>query len=222
MTAVEARILDLYRHVGIRAAQWGNRVPLIADAGFRILSGPPVVGGPMVVSLNPGLTDAVRVHDANDFWPRIWPKRLSYLRGISAFARKFLQIFDGASIELENVNAGYVLVFRSNSIKEWRTKVQLDVREGAEQLSLEVLKEIVSILKLNFIYVAGFSTWKRMRCTVDRMEHGRRKSAAEFVLLRYGCFAGVPVVTSPHPSGSRLSCENMDQIALGLSVMGKY
>lgn len=221
MTPVENRLLSLYRHIGSQAAEWANRVPLIADAGFHILNGPPVVGGPMVVSLNPGLSKAVLDHPGVDFWPKRWPECPWYPKGISPFAKKLIQIFDGAGIDLESVNAGFVLVCRSKSLKEWKAKVPLDVRKSAEQISLEVLGTLVSTLKPNFIYAAGISTFKRMGCSVEREEHGRHKSSAKFALLRYGCFAGVPVIASPHPSGARLSRESLDQIALGLSRMCK-
>lgn len=214
----ETRILDLYRQVGVQAAEWGDRVPLISDAGFRILSGPPIVGAPMIVSLNPGLTDTVREHDTDDFWPQGWPNCLGYLRGISAFARRTSQIFEKAAIDPAKVNAAYVLAFRSSSIKEWKDRVPLDVRRSAERLSLQVLTELISILQPSFIYIAGFSTLKRMGCSVERMEYGRHKSGEEFVLLRYGSFGGRPVIASPHPSGARLTNANLDQIAKGLSI----
>ncbi len=221
MTPVENRLLSLYRHIGSQAAEWANRVPLIADAGFHILNGPPVVGGPMVVSLNPGLSKAVLDHPGVDFWPKRWPECPWYPKGISPFAKKLIQIFDGAGIDLESVNAGFVLVCRSKSLKEWKTKVPLDVRKYAEQVSLEALRTLVSTLEPTFIYAAGFSTFRRMGCSVEREEHGRRKSGAKFPLLQYGCYSGVPVIASHHPSGARQSRENLDQIALGLSRMCK-
>ncbi len=221
MTPVENRLLRLYRHVGSHAAEWANRVPLIANAGFRILNGPPVVGGPMVVSLNPGYGKDVRNHPGVDFWPKRWPECPWYPKGVSDFAKKLIPIFDGAGIDLESVNAGFVLVCRSETINEWKAEVPLDVRKSAEQISLEVLGTLVSTLKPNFIYAAGIDTFERMGCSVERVEHGRHKSGAKFALLRYGCFAGVPVMASWHPSGARLSRENLDQIALGLSRMCK-
>jgi hypothetical protein len=221
MTPVENRLLSLYGHIGSQAAEWADRVPLIADAGFHILNGPPVVGGPMAVSLNPGLSKAVRDHPGVDFWPKRWPECPWYPKGISPFAKKLIQIFDGAGIDLESVNAGYVLVCRSKSLQEWKTKVPLDIRKYAEKGSLEALGTIVSTLKPVFIYAAGFSTFRRMGCSVEREEHGRRKGGAKFPLLHYGFYSGVPVVASHHPSGARLSRENLDQIALGLSRMCK-
>lgn len=221
MTPVENRLLSPYCRIGPQAAEWANRVPLIADAGFCILTGPPVIGGPMVVSLNPGLSKAVRDQPGVDFWPKRWPKRLTFLDGVSPFAKKLIRIFDGADIDLKSVNAGYVLVCRSKSLKEWKTKVPLDVRKSAERISLEVLGTLVSILEPNFIYGAGISTFKLMGCSVERKEYGRRKSGAKFPLLQYGCYSGVPVIASHHPSGARLSRENLDQIALGLSRMCK-
>jgi hypothetical protein len=167
MMPVENHLLSLYRHIGSQAAEWANRVPLIADAGFNILSGPPIVGGPMVVSLNPGLSAEVQARDAGKFWPERWPKYLSLLRGVSPFAQKLIQIFDGVGIALECVNAGYVLVCRSKSFREWKAKVPLDVRNCAEQASLEALGTIVSTLEPAFIYAAGFSTFRRMGCSVE-------------------------------------------------------
>jgi uracil-DNA glycosylase len=54
MNHIENRILDIYQQVNSAARGWAAGVPSIADAGFQILTGPPVVGGPMVVSLNYG------------------------------------------------------------------------------------------------------------------------------------------------------------------------
>ena len=214
ITDIETRILDLYRRVGISAAEWGERVPLIAEAGFRILCGPPNIGTPMVVSLNPG-----KGNEGDDLWPKRWPKRLSYLRGLSKFSNKLAQVFDSAEIKLESVNAGYALAFRSDSMKEWRKNVPLGVRKSAQQVSLDVLKKLISALKPSFIYVSGFDTFKLMRCSCERIEHGRHINGVEFELLRYGCFSEVPFIASPHLSGYRLSRENMDQISQGLLRM---
>ena len=219
MDSVEERILSLYRRVRVQAAEWAESAPLIARAGFRILCGPPIVGAPMVVSLNPGYTDKIRQHDRATFWPERWPERLEWLRGISAFARRLGDVLQEAGIKLDRVNGGYVVMFRCNNMDQWKTEeeVPADVRRRAEDLSLEVLHEINAALKPKFVYAAGFDTFKRMGCSLERREDGRRKSGGKFELLRFGDFGGVPVIASPHLSGYRLSRENDHQIAEGLS-----
>jgi hypothetical protein len=139
LASVDDHILSLYRRVREQAGEWANGVPLIADAGFRILCGPPIVGVPMVVSLSPGLTENIRDHDKDDFWPERWPERMSYLRGVSRFAQRLAEALQSASISLDTINAGYALMFRSNKIKQWRMEVSANVRESAERLSLEIL-----------------------------------------------------------------------------------
>ncbi len=221
-TSAEARVLNLYRRVGARAAGWAERVPLIAEAGFRILCGPPIECAPMVVSLNPGLhknTEKILEHDNDGFWPERWPERMSYCTGLSAFARKITQVVEGAGISVEAVNAGYVLMFRSKKIEQWKAEVPVDVRKDAEHLSLEVLAEINTILRPKFIYAAGFDTFKRMGCSIERVEHGQRNSGNDFALLRFGYFGDVPLVASPHLSGSRLNRENLGQIARWLAYL---
>ena len=96
----------------------------------------------MVVSLNPGLTENIRQHDKDDFWPKRWPERMSYSGGVSRFAQRLAEVFKGAGISLDTVNAGYVSMFRSNNIEQWKNEVPADVRQAAECLSLEILTEI--------------------------------------------------------------------------------
>jgi hypothetical protein len=185
--------------------------------GFASCVAPPIVGAPSVVSQNPGYTGKIQEHDRDTFWPERWPERLEWLRGISAFARRLGDVLRMAGIALDRVNGGYVLMFRCNNIDQWKTKVPADVRRSAENLSLEVLREITAALKPKFVYAAGFDTFKRMGCSLERIEDGRRKTGGKFELLRFGNFEGVPVIASPHLSGYRLSRENDNQIAEGLS-----
>jgi hypothetical protein len=216
------RILSLYGRVNERAAGWRERVPLIAKAGFRILCGPPLVGKPMVVSENPAWSSNTKhtPGDCNyDFWPKRWPECMSYSTGRSRFARRICEVLEGAEIPIDEVNAGYVLVFRSKSIEQWEKEVRDydDVRKDAQDLSLEILKEIIELLKPPFIYVAGFRAGGRMGCALDECVHrARRKSGREFVLLRSGAYHGKPVIASYHLS-ARLSRENREQIARELA-----
>jgi hypothetical protein len=218
MTSTETQIRDLYKRFGDHAVPWRNEIPLIAEAGFRILCGPPVMNGPMVVSLNPGLTKKVIESDGHDFWPQRWPEEISYKRGISSFSRKLADVLGKAGINLEEINAAYVLAFRSRSIREWKITVPTSVREQAEALSLNMLSDLVSILKPSFVYAAGFSTFRRMGCDEGRVDYGKRKGGMAFALLRYGTFKGIPVIASPHLSGARLTRENLDQISEALAV----
>jgi hypothetical protein len=148
--------------------------------------------------------------DNYDFWPTSWPERMSYPAGQSAFARRICEVLQGASISLDRVNAGYVLMFRSKNIEQWKTQVPDHVRKSAEDLSLEILTEIIEALEPPFIYVSGFGAFKRMGCSQQGDKSG---------LLRFGDYQGVPVIASHHLTGGRppLSQENRVQIARELS-----
>lgn len=215
MNNSEDRLISLYRKVNSRAGEWGQHVPAIANAGFQILFGPPIVGGPLIVSLNPG-----NAHVTDDLWPERWPDKLSYLRNLAErrpFAEKLKRLFESTEIDLEKVNASCVLMFRSHSMKEWNQTVPRDVRHQAEYLSLDVLTQVIETLQPKFIYAAGFSTFERMGISVVHSEIGRRKRGGHFELLRFGEFENTPVVASPHPSGYRLNSDNMKQISRAIS-----
>lgn len=216
MPAITHRIQDIHDRVCNHATEWRKDVKLIDDAGFRILSGPPVLGGPMVVSENPGLSRAIEEYDRGNFWLPSWPERLTYLDGVSLFAKRFLRICEVASIDPSRFNAAYGLVFRAKSLRHWRQQVPLDIRQMAERLSLKVLMELISILKPPFIYAAGFRAFKILECWPEKEKYGRRRNNDKFCLLRCGRFGDTPVIASCHPS-SRLTNENVAQIGKGLS-----
>jgi len=170
MTNIKGRILSLYRRVNEQAAEWRERAPLIDEAGFRILSAPPRHGKPMVVSFNPAWPKGIehKPRDCNfDFWPERWPKCLAYGTGKSRFAPRITEVLQNAKIPFNGVNAGYVLMFRSTGVEEWKCvkRVPADVRKCAERLSLEVLTQIIQLLEPPFIYVCGWHVFRRMRCS---------------------------------------------------------
>lgn len=216
MPAITHRIQAIHDRVCYHATDWRKDVKLIDDAGFRILSGPPVLRGPMVVSENPGLSKKIEKYDKDKFWLPSWPERLSYLDSVSLFAKRFLKICEVASIDPSRFNAAYTLVFRSKNRKQWTQQVPLDIRQRAECLSLKALMELISILKPPFIYAAGFRAFKVLGCSPEKEKYGRRKNNDIFCLLRYGRFEDIPVISSWHPS-SRLTDENVSQIGKSLS-----
>jgi hypothetical protein len=194
-------------------------------AGEDVLQGLPEGSGvwelvhQSAVSLNPGLTDNVRRHDGDNFFPERWPENITYSRGISAFSRKLQRLLGDANIDLSSVNAAYALAFRSKSISEWKKSVPADVRIAAEQLSLDALSRIIEILNPPFIYSAGFKTYRLMGCVSERIEVGQHLSGEDFDLLHYGNFNNVPVVASIHPSGAHPSNDNLVQISQGIQKL---
>jgi hypothetical protein len=209
MTNIERRIQSLYDRVNERAAEW-KHARLIANAGFRILCGPPLPGKPMVVSPNPawpGNATSIPGDDNLDFWPKSWPKRMSYPTGQSLFAQRITEVLQNAEIPIDGVNVGYVSMFRCNGREQWKEEVPSDVRKCAEHLSLEVLTEIIEVLEPRFIYVSGFGAFTRMGCSRERGEHGR--------LVRFDNYRGRQVIASQVLSGGRppLTGKDRDQIA---------
>jgi hypothetical protein len=199
-------------------ALWAQRGPEVfgGDCGFSILSGPPLVEPPVMVSgANPGFGD-------DDHEPHLatgWPERSHVDDASWMLARKLRTIFDGPILRpmLSGAMQCNFNFFASSSIAR-ESRYRWDdlppaLRADLESHSAAELRGYVAESRPVMILVLGIDTFDRH---VGAGEIKLKDGSGRRRLMVAGRFAETPTFGILHPSGARVARADWQRVSEAL------
>ena len=173
----------------------------------------------MILTYNPGgdkrsfQKDLIRFNEGN-FNPY---HKHEYVDRNYPLARKMRELFSNNLDLLEESVALPIMFFRSKDTKMLKKRFQKNKRKEAEKFCLEKVKQIIDFLHPQKILIIGVSTHKKLR---KKIMIGINENPPFFsvyptkkeTLYIISNWKSIPVLTTRHISGSRITIEDIDRL----------
>lgn len=196
-----------------QAAQWAQEITIEVDKmwkdhsflkdGYAVFYS-PVIANPrlLIVGFNPG-------GDHSSFDRRKAsevPEHHEYLTQNYAIAKKMRNLFQtiGKFSILEQSVKTNLLFFRSRSISQWH-EINPQVRNKLEQFCASKLREIIDVLRPQFILAEGIKTYTHLRALLsfeDEETVIKSKNRTLFAAIQNQETTLIGII---HPTGARVS-----------------
>lgn len=187
------------------------------DHKFSILYGPPISRPPIFfIGLNPG-------GGPEESLELSWPPEFEYARADYRLARRMRELFDrlGALPVLEKATGANLLFFRTpclegnNGGTGWQD-VPVTLRKPLEAICREKLMQLIRSMEPRTLFALGMGVFDQLAqegATDVLAPRGRRLAAR-------GVMDGIPLIAIMHPTGSRWSERDWEDVVAYLSESG--